>query len=241
MCSTITTPSAEQSHTVTPASISRVSHLAISLTHSTLTSSVVLSFLVRAAQTAGDPTVRIGNWVEQRALLAVTGQSRGALVVDPTTHKIQPTRTHPRVIGTQHSDNDWKTEYQHNSEHTLQAQQRNNSRQPPSRRQQREAEEWRIAREQQEAEARAKRAEEEKEMHSAMFGHRQPVNRRRALQGVKAGDLDEAALTVHSELLKGGKREEEVERRGERPFHRDTRFSVPIEHSKGGPHHHYGI
>ena len=206
-----------------------------------LSISLSLSLSLRCAQTAGDPTVRIGNWVEQRALLAVTGQSRGALVVDPATHKIQPTHTQPRVIGTQSTDSDWKTESQHAAELTLHAQQRHSSHQPPSRRLQREAEVWRIARERQEAEAQAKRAEEEKEMHSAMFGHRQPVNRRRALQGVKAGDLEEAAVTVHSEVLKGGKRAEEVERRGERPFHRDTRFSVPIEHSKGGPHHHHNI
>ena len=195
----------------------------------------------RCRQTAGDPTVRVGNWVEQRALLAATGQSRGALVVDPTTHHIQPTLTHPRVIGTLPAQHDWKTEYQLTTEHTLAAHAAAAANQPPSRRRQRDAEVWRASQAQHEADARTKRAEEEKEQHSAMFGHRQPINRRRALEGVQAGRLDEAAVTVHSELLKGGKRAEEVERCGERTFHRDTRFSVPIEHSKGGPHHHHNI
>lgn len=162
-------------------------------------------------------------------------------MVDPVSHKIQPTLTHPRVIGAHSHDNDWKSESQRAAEEALAARERVASHAVVSRRGAREAEVWRAARERQEAEQKAKRGVEEKEMTNAMFGHRQPINRRRALQGVAGGDLEEAAVTVHSELLKGGKRPEEVERRGERTFHKDTRFSVPIEHSKGGPNHHHNI
>ena len=204
-----------------------------------LTSRVRL--LSSPAQTEGEPTVRIGNWVEQRALLSTTGHARGALVTDPETGCILPVQSQARTV--QHlpaARMDWRSETVRSWEEGLQGSRREGEVQQ-SRRQLREQQLWQRAAQQAEEAERLKRAEEEKELHHSLYGHRQPVNRRRALGDGQGGGLEQAAITLHNTATMGGLRPEKAAQRGECLHHRNTAFSVPIQHSKGGAHHQHGI
>jgi hypothetical protein len=135
---------------------------------------------------------------------------------------------------------DWRSETVRSWEERLQGSRREGETQQ-SRRQQREQQLWQRAQQQVEAAERLKRAEEEKELHDSLYGHRQPVNRRRALGDGQGGGLEEAAITLHNSTTMGGLRPELAAQRGDCLHNRNTAFSVPIEHSKGGAHHHHGI
>ena len=195
-------------------------------------------------QREGDPVVRIGNWVEQRALLATTGHTRGALV-HSSTGQLLPPNTHARTIQQLPTATpDWQSSTQHDWTDGLQGRQRDSA--PlPCRADLRRADILRRAREVVEEQERQTRGEEEKAMYESLYGHRAPINRRRALGEGQGGGLDDLPITRHNDAqMKGGMRAEVAQQRAGRTsgLHgKNTDFSVPISHSKAGPHHHHGI
>lgn len=182
-------------------------------------------------QLEGDPRIRIGNWVEERALMSQTGQSRGSTTA-------QRNNTGPRITGPIYEPLDYGTTTNLAHEHALRAPHGPNfvaSIAPPRRGARRE-----DAR-QAEAEAimaEKLRLEEERrlaEIHDAAFGSRAPQNRKRAIvtgkpldASVRDNPIDAQAITFHTHHL-GQIHGTTPTDRGVHTFSRNTHFSKPID------------
>ena len=213
------------------------------LTRSPLLSSPSL-FSLCLFQTEGEPTVRIGNWVEQRALLTSTGYTRGALV-HSATGQLLPPDTYARTVQHVPADSpDWLTSTQR--DHLEGLRDRTRTAAPlPSRAALRAAAVRAAALARVEEEERRRRGEEEKEMYDSLYAHKPAVNRRRALGDGQGGGLDDLPIThASSTRIHGAMREDVAASRTIRAsgLHgKHTAFSVPITESRGGPHHQLGL
>ena len=195
-------------------------------------------------QREGEPKVRIGNWVEQRALLATTGHTRGALVHSAEGKLIPPTTLLRTVQHLPEHKPDWLSSTQADWTEGLKGRSRS-AVALPSRAGLRMAEVHRRAQAEVEEEERLKRSEEEKAQLDSRYAHRPPINRRRALGDGEGGGLDEPPITLHhSTQLMGAIRTDLAQHRAARAsgLHgKNVDFSTPIAHSKGGPHHQHRI
>lgn len=182
-------------------------------------------------QQDGEPRVRIANWVEERALMAVTGQSRGSTTVlknDTTT----------RITGPVYRPNDYRTTTNSAHQQTFAATEGPNylaTIAPPRRNglrdQQRLEEAQRIMAER----AYHEEMRKEEELRYASFGAREPQNRKRAIASHKtleeskeSNPLNGQAITFHSQHL-GSIHGTTPTDRGVHTFSRNTHFSKPID------------
>jgi len=177
----------------------------------------------------GNPIVRVGNWVEEWALLEQTGLARGSIA--------RNTATTARI--TQHTDdrNTW-TSQQHDT-HKLDLHKDISSVAPPehqlNRKQSTREQLYRQHAIQLFAEEEAKKAEEkEKEMMFHRYGHKVPINRSRALdikttQPLTQEVLNQPAITFWSQAYGAGQLREGVTGTGSAaPFKKASTFSKPL-------------
>ncbi len=184
-------------------------------------------------QLEGEPRIRIGNWVEERALLSITGQSRGSAAPNKND-------TATRITGPVREPRDYLTTTNIAHEATLVAPHGPAfaaSVAQPRRAQTREQERAALAQqiyEQQQAELASRIAAD---VDSSAFGGKAPQNRARALVDARGRSVEEraatnplngAAITFHTHHL-GAIHGTTPGQKGVHTHGKDTTFSKPIE------------
>ena len=174
--------------------------------------------------------VRIGNWVEERALMSILGQSRGS-----TTDKSNDTAT--RITGPQRQPLDYGTTTNLAHQDTLKATCGPNyieATAPPRRTNLREQERMREAQRIMDERRAAEEYQKELELQQASFGGREPQNRKRAIGSTKTVEeskqnnpLTGQAISFHTHHL-GSIHGVTPGDRGVHTFSKNTHFSKPI-------------
>jgi hypothetical protein len=146
----------------------------------------------------GNPRVRIGNWVEERALMAVANQSRGSQTVAKNNTAI-------RIVGVPTTQNDYLTTAEISLQNTLKARHGPNymkETQAPRRGDRREVERLAAAQAILAAKAAEEQEQKERELNEATFGGRNPQNRKRAIASTKSLEESKEANPLNGQAVR---------------------------------------
>lgn len=159
----------------------------------------------------GNPTVRVGNWYEERSLMDYTGLSRGTIQSAKGAGD-----TAKRVVEHSHNNDHHQQEQRWtSSQHAVHKRDLTNDVTPvatllPSRKELKTQNYYQKAQELYEEELRRKEEEKHAEALQHFSSHRPPINRQRTLQLEENIDfetqdtLSAPAITIHSETLSRG-------------------------------------
>jgi hypothetical protein len=183
-------------------------------------------------QQENHPRIRIGNWVEERALMELTGTSRGS-------KNVEKNNTATRITGPVLMPTDYTTTTLRTHESVLNATSGPKfmqSAQPAHRSDRRESDRLLRARQILQEQQRAEEEKKQEELRDAGFGAKPPSNRKRALASTKT--LEESArdnplhgqpITFHTHhLATGGVLGVTPTESGVHTFSKSTYFSKPI-------------
>jgi hypothetical protein len=185
-------------------------------------------------QQEGAPRIKIGNWVEERALMATTGQSRGSTTA-------QRNNTTVRITGPVLEERDYSTTSNLAHQAVLKAPHGPtyiDSIAPPRRARSRDEERLALAHAIMEQRNKEEEERKERELQHASFGARDAINRKRAL--VTGKPLEESktnndlfksqAITFHTHhAARGTLHGVTPTDRGVHTFSKNTHFSKPIQ------------